>query len=322
MAKFPALRRKITFHRSVRRKTDPSFSVYVANGPAYYEYTDASDPALAARFSFHDPTSPILRQSKFPVELSYSDNRRSEDRRSSTDSTLAAHPLPVFRLSSTTSPPRLASPPPRRILHRRTPSLPDALLAAASAGDAPLIGRLLSAGASAKRKSGGTAPLHAAAAGGHVAAVKNLVLHGAEVDGVDGDGRTALHHASMAGRGRVVGILLGMGARTDVVDRKGRTALHYAVEAAEEEEVDEGLGRLRFSYSFGGSEGGSRRSSRTSVGSTGSAVGRDVVGLLMRAGAATGMRDREGDTPLDVALRSGRVGDMNALIEVGGRVTA
>ena len=65
---------------------------------------------------------------------------------------------------------------------------------------------------------------------GNVAAIKLLLDHGADVNGLGHNPRkwTALHWASFAGHGDAVATLLGAGARADVKDSAGRTPADLA----------------------------------------------------------------------------------------------
>lgn len=76
--------------------------------------------------------------------------------------------------------------------------------------------------------TGRWSPLHFAAAGGHVAAVRALVRAGADVDVEDEEGCTAVHLAVFRGFEEVVEELLAAGANVDTSDSEGETPLHTA----------------------------------------------------------------------------------------------
>ena len=72
-------------------------------------------------------------------------------------------------------------------------------------------------------------PLHKASRNGYIDVVKILIRYRAEIDSVDGNGRTALQHASERGHTEVVECLLDKGANPNIKDRRsGWTSLHAA----------------------------------------------------------------------------------------------
>ncbi len=88
----------------------------------------------------------------------------------------------------------------------------------------------------------GDTPLHLAAAGLRLEALKALLDRGAPADPVNRRGAAPLHYAcdprpswgrswSPAGQREVIGRLIGAGAAVDRADRGGVTALHRAVRA-------------------------------------------------------------------------------------------
>lgn len=110
------------------------------------------------------------------------------------------------------------------------------LLAAASTGDVPLLELLVKLGADPLLpNSQGTTPLMAAAgvgvgapeeaAGGEpevLEAVKFLVKHGGDVNGVDKHGETAMHGAAYRNHPKVVQLLADKGAKIDVWHRANK----------------------------------------------------------------------------------------------------
>ncbi|KKA22960.1 hypothetical protein T310_3011 [Rasamsonia emersonii CBS 393.64] len=79
--------------------------------------------------------------------------------------------------------------------------------------------------------------LHLGASKGHVDAVQALIDYGADIDAVDGFGRTALHHAALNGHLPVVALLLQNGADTEVVDFDGYTPLHMVADTGHGEVI-------------------------------------------------------------------------------------
>ncbi len=103
------------------------------------------------------------------------------------------------------------------------------LLAAAGAGDAPAVRRLLAAGARPEtRDADGFTPLMLAAGSGSAEAVRLLLGAGADPNGARRSGWTALMEATARGRTDAARLLLEAGARPDERDRAFGTALDLA----------------------------------------------------------------------------------------------
>lgn len=103
-----------------------------------------------------------------------------------------------------------------------------ALIAATVAGRGELVDLLLARGArvDAKDAASGLPLLHHACLTGHPEIVAKILAAGADVNAVDGDGRTALHLAARYGHRQVADLLLARGARrpTDLRENFGRSA--------------------------------------------------------------------------------------------------
>ncbi len=131
-------------------------------------------------------------------------------------------------------------------------------------------------------REGAAANLHLAAYLGDVTKARSLIDGGADVNGKDPDGWTALHHAASQNQREVAKLLIVAGADlSTVTDSKGYrrsyivgTALHHAVE--------------------GGYRG--------------------LVGLLIDSGADIDARAKQGETPLYLAVKVGRVGMVKLLL--------
>jgi len=95
-----------------------------------------------------------------------------------------------------------------------------------AAPGAPGCGILLRRG-QLRLRGGGGSSLHLAAASGSIYEVEALAT-GADVDRLDGAGRSALHRAVEAGRLGVAALLVAKGADVDVQDAEERTPLHDA----------------------------------------------------------------------------------------------
>lgn len=104
-----------------------------------------------------------------------------------------------------------------------------ALLAAAAAGDAPALRRLLALGAGpGTRDQDGYTPLMRAAGSQSAAAVKLLLAAGSDPNAARRTGWTALMEAAAHGRADAARLLLAAGARPDDRDRAFGTALDLA----------------------------------------------------------------------------------------------
>ena len=77
------------------------------------------------------------------------------------------------------------------------------------------------------------APIHVASLSGSLDILKLLLHHGANVDAVDGQGRSCLHCATLSGQKNALKYLLGLEDMyddlLDLRDILGLTCLHYAV---------------------------------------------------------------------------------------------
>jgi ankyrin repeat protein len=114
---------------------------------------------------------------------------------------------------------------------------------------------------------GSTTLLHDAALKGHVGMLELLLAHQADVNSRNAQGATPLHDAALAGQRAVAEALLTHGATVDARDTEsGATPLHRAAS----------WGR------------------------------RPVVELLLAHGADPNAKDRNGHTPLDLAVENGQ----------------
>ena len=130
-------------------------------------------------------------------------------------------------------------------------------------------------------KSGDT-PLMWAVQAGHSDFARKLLSLGADEKIANKSGTIALHHAALRGDLELVELFLGRGSSASAVKSNGWTVLHSAVQAWTLQDYQEG--NLR----------GRRRVAATNA--------PRIIKLLVERGAAVNARDKEGRTPMDVAI--------------------
>ena len=183
------------------------------------------------------------------------------------------------------------------------------LYAAAAAGDANAVSRLLAEGADARAERDGEAALHAAAARGHAAAVEALLSAGSAVDIRDSEARTPLAVAAAAGQMAMIELLLASGADPNVTDLGHGTALTGAVS-------NQHLDVVARLLAAGADPNADDGLMNTAV-LTGNAA---LVQALIAAGAD--VRGSSKVTPLHVAAGRGDVAVAQLLIDAGADVNA
>eukprot|EP01063_Lacrimia_lanifica_P040647 TRINITY_DN9300_c0_g1_i1.p1 TRINITY_DN9300_c0_g1~~TRINITY_DN9300_c0_g1_i1.p1 ORF type:complete len:414 (+),score=96.77 TRINITY_DN9300_c0_g1_i1:60-1301(+) len=111
-----------------------------------------------------------------------------------------------------------------KVYHRsQSGSLP--MITAAAHGQCDIINLLVTEGASVNARDYRTTPLHAAASGGHVAAIELLCSLGAEPVCEDCNGNSALTAAVLAGQTDAVRCLLAEGAQVNAVNNRMKSGL-------------------------------------------------------------------------------------------------
>lgn len=120
-------------------------------------------------------------------------------------------------------------------------------------------------------------PLHHAATAGDLGAAKEA-LKTSELEGRNGEKRTALHLAAKGGHADVVALLLSNGAKVDAIDYRGQSALHLAARGGYYSACDR----------------------------------------LLEAGADPNLADSRGDTPLHSAAAGGHDEATRSILDHGG----
>jgi ankyrin repeat protein len=186
------------------------------------------------------------------------------------------------------------------------------LTLAAANGDGVIIERLLKAGVKPHeaRWNGETALLIAAGAG-NIQGVRQLVLHGADVNAAEPRrGQTALMWAAAEGHSDVVAALIEIGANPKTVSKSGFNALAFAVAKNDLASV-RSLLAAGVDANFTLPSGNKLLMMAMLYGHTESA------GALLDAGADIRATDRGGNTPLHVAAQAGNLVLVKQLLDKG-----
>lgn len=201
---------------------------------------------------------------------------------------------------------------------------------AARRGEESIVGLLLAAAASDPRDREGNRPIHYAAYFGKAAAFQRLWRPGTEL-AANHAGQTLLHHAAHGGDVTILRLLLEEAIDMDRVDRDGRTALHFAtlkthraaaallLERGADRRIPDVDGNTAIHLSAASDDpllmrlflSRSMLDVRDRAGNTplhhAAGWGRvENVRLLLAAGAAPGLKNKAGQTALEVAEASGR----------------
>ena len=198
------------------------------------------------------------------------------------------------------------------------------LMAAASAGDVPLLTRLLHSSSGALRGrtnvngvgSRGWTALHWAAHLGKAAAVRMLTAAGAASGVVDAQGSTVLHWAADDGNAAIVEVLLAAGAAVGATNLSDATPLHLAAR--------KGHTACVWALLAGGAAvdasdevGGTPLHDAAHRGHTAA-----LQALLAAKGVALRATDIYGSTPLHLAAQGGHTAAVQALLAAGAATDA
>lgn len=226
----------------------------------------------------------------------------------------------------------------------------EALHMAVRLGDLNAVNKLLNSGADANARDGmGSTPLIDAAWSGNAEIARALLQHGADINATHREaGSTALEYAVLTGRTAVVKLLLAAGADTTRRYRYGQTVLHLAaargfpeiltslvdshaamnpVDVNGNTPLDEAVlhnqaESVRFLIAHGAdikyTHPGDGRGPIHEAAMKGFS---DLLPILVDAGANPVLRDRSGQTPLDLALAYKNANVVAALLKLGSRIS-
>ena len=183
---------------------------------------------------------------------------------------------------------------------------------------------LIECGADIRAQDKGRATaLHLASLSGQVEVARMLIEHGAVVAARNKDGQAPLHLASQMGQVEVARILIECGANVTARNKKGETPLHlsslYQPEIDEPPEYGAAVTRMLQALEHGEDVTPQVEDVKTTLQLTKSA---EMARLLIEHGADVMAKDKDGETPLHLALKEEEDGVARMLIELGADVTA
>ena len=195
---------------------------------------------------------------------------------------------------------------------------PDALVAAAEAGDVAALRRLLDAGAPVDAVgSRGRSALLAATHANRVEAARLLIARGANVNLKDELQDSAFLYAGAEGRLEILRLTLAAGADLKSTNRYGGTALIPAAHHGHVESVRELL-KTKIDVDHVNRLGWTALLEAVILGDGGTAH-TEIVRLLVAAGAQVNLADAQGVTPLAHAEQRGQAAVAGLLRRAGAR---
>ncbi len=176
---------------------------------------------------------------------------------------------------------------------------------AAHEGDAPAIRRLAAEGADLEARDGnGRTPVHVAAFASQEAALRALAKAGADLNALDGDAYDAVTIAAVADDPELMSAALDLGNRPDLVTSRWQGTALIAAAHLGHGEVVRRLIDAGAPLDHVNNLGWTALIEAVVLGDGGPAH-QEVVRALVAAGADTGLADRAGATPLELAEARG-----------------
>ncbi len=184
---------------------------------------------------------------------------------------------------------------------------------AASGGDLEAVKTIVSSDAAQATAANvrNDTPIHLAVAGGHIDVVRYLLDQGVPVDIGDNEGTTPLSVAAIHGEIDIGRLLIDRGARIDATDVNGETPLHWAAYNGQPEFV-------RMLIEMGADINARKTNGSTPLHGAAFYDHPDCVRLLLENGADTDARTSGLYTPfLSGAAGQGGMGVITALVDAG-----
>ncbi|UJR28300.1 hypothetical protein I4U23_009546 [Adineta vaga] len=126
-----------------------------------------------------------------------------------------------------------------------------------------------------------------------------LLSQQADASLFDGEGFSSLHLASMFGHTAIVAYLIAKGQEIDLPDKHGMTSLMHAVSRTRSRDPTQLLVRLGSQINYQNLTNGFTALHYAII-----AANRDVIQMLLTAGASTDIRNSHNETPYDLATRA------------------
>ncbi|XP_028057701.1 ankyrin repeat domain-containing protein EMB506, chloroplastic-like isoform X1 [Camellia sinensis] len=146
-------------------------------------------------------------------------------------------------------------------------------------------------------------PFHSLGLAGQIHYMDMLLGNGLHIDLADKDGMTALHTAIIGKKEAVVSHLLRKGANPNIRDRDGASPLHYAVQVGAMQTVKI---LIKYNVDVNASDNFFSQEGWTPLHIAIQTRNRDIAKVILVNGADKTRRNKDGKTPLDLALCYGK----------------
>lgn len=177
--------------------------------------------------------------------------------------------------------------------------------------DVAAVRQLVEQGANLEATDGaGQTPLHHAVAVGNLDIMLILIGHHANVTVADNDGNKPMHIAAAKGRPQAVKLLHAQGAQINEPNKEGLTPPHLAAREGR-------AAALEALLEAGADVNGLDQAGNAPLHYAAAQGQRKAVEMLLAHNAAAGIWNQAGQTPLTMAVANGRTGVAEMLLEAG-----